>query len=133
MENFDYIDRFRNGLARVRKGNKWGIVNEDFEIVVPIEYDSVWKFWDKTFNNIVLEKDGEKFKVSFDNPTVVKPYDSPSYHRRSRNYDEDYYEDSYGRHYGEFAGSYAQDVMGYSDDVINDAFEGDPDAYWNID
>ena len=36
-------------------------------------------------------------------------------------------------HYGEFEGSYAQDVMGYSDDVINDAFEGDPDAYWNID
>lgn len=41
--------------------------------------------------------------------------------------------DSYGRHFGEFSGSYAQDVMGYSDDIINDAFEGDPDAYWNID
>jgi hypothetical protein len=34
---------------------------------------------------------------------------------------------------GEFAGSYAQDVMGYSDEDIYDAFEGDPDAYWNID
>ena len=45
----------------------------------------------------------------------------------------DYQDDDYGTHYGEFAGSYAQDVMGYSDDVINDAFEGDPDAYWNID
>ena len=45
----------------------------------------------------------------------------------------DYQEDDYGTHYGEFAGSYAQDVMGVSDDVINDAFEGDPDAYWNID
>ncbi len=41
--------------------------------------------------------------------------------------------DDYGTHYGEFAGTYAQDVMGYSDDVINDAFDGDPDAYWNID
>lgn len=28
---------------------------------------------------------------------------------------------------------YAQDVADYSDDVINDAFDGDPDAYWNID
>lgn len=37
------------------------------------------------------------------------------------------------KRYGEFAGSYAQDVMGYCDEVINDAFEGDPDAYWNID
>lgn len=35
--------------------------------------------------------------------------------------------------YNEFNGSYAQDVMGYDDDTINDAFEGDPDAYWNID
>lgn len=36
-------------------------------------------------------------------------------------------------HYGDFAGSYAQDVMGYSDDDIYDAFDGEPDAYWNID
>lgn len=51
-------------------------------------------------------------------------------------FDEDIYDgydDSYGSHYGEYEGSYAQDVMGYSDDVINDAFDGDPDAYWNID
>lgn len=27
-------------------------------------------------------------------------------------------EDDYGTHYGEYAGTYAQDVMGYSDDVI---------------
>lgn len=39
----------------------------------------------------------------------------------------------YNTHYGEYAGSYAQEVMGYSDDFINDAFDGDPDAYWNID
>jgi len=48
-------------------------------------------------------------------------------------YDKDYNEDDYGCHYGEYAGSYAQDVEGYDDDTINDAFDGDPDAYWNID
>lgn len=37
--------------------------------------------------------------------------------------------DSYGR----YAGSYAQDEMGYSDDDIDTIFDGDPDAYWNID
>ena len=47
--------------------------------------------------------------------------------------DYDEYDDGYGSHFGEFAGSYAQDVEGFSDDVINDAFEGDPDLYWNID
>ena len=46
---------------------------------------------------------------------------------------DNWIEDDYGTHYGEYEGSYAQDVMGYSDDVINDAFEGDPDMYWNID
>lgn len=35
----------------------------------------------------------------------------------------------YGSDYGEYAGSYARDVEGYSDDDINDAFDGDPDAY----
>lgn len=38
-----------------------------------------------------------------------------------------------GNTYSEFADLYAQDIMGYSDETINDAFEGDPAAYWNID
>ena len=46
---------------------------------------------------------------------------------------ECYDSEEYGTNYGRYAGTYAQDVMGYSDDVIDDAFEGDPDAYWNID
>lgn len=46
---------------------------------------------------------------------------------------EDYDYDDYGTHFGRYAGTYAQDVAGYSDDVIDDVFEGDPDAYWNID
>ncbi len=49
------------------------------------------------------------------------------------------YEDSYdecfddNESYGQYAGSYAQDVEGYSDDIIDEVFDGDPDAYWNID
>ena len=42
----------------------------------------------------------------------------------------DYYESPT---YGRYAGSYAQDEMGYSDDDIDTIFDGDPDAYWNID
>mgnify|MGYP003375008393 CR=1 FL=1 len=48
------------------------------------------------------------------------------------NYD-DFFEEEYGTHYDEYAGTYAQDIAGYSDDIINDAFDGEPDAYWNID
>ena len=62
--------------------------------------------------------------------------ENQKYNTMTDYFDEDIYDgydDSYGSHYGEYEGSYAQDVMGYSDDVINDAFDGDPDAYWNID
>lgn len=51
--------------------------------------------------------------------------------------DNDDYEycdsEEYGTNYGKYAGTYAQDVMGFSDDVIDDAFEGAPDACWNVD
>lgn len=41
--------------------------------------------------------------------------------------------DAYEDDYDEYAGSCAHDVMGYSDDEINDAVDGEPDAYRNID
>lgn len=34
---------------------------------------------------------------------------------------------------GDYSGSYAHDVMGYSSSDIDTIFDGDPDAYWNID
>lgn len=53
-------------------------------------------------------------------------------------YDEDFDEEySFSEEepdtYDRFNGSYAQDVMGYSDDEIDIMFDGDPDVYWNID
>ena len=47
--------------------------------------------------------------------------------------DYGYYDDNDPPTYGQYAGSYAQDEMGYSDDDIDTIFDGDPDAYWNID
>lgn len=41
------------------------------------------------------------------------------------------FEDSHT--YGRYNGSYAQDVEGWSDQDIDDAFDRNPDAYWNID
>ena len=37
------------------------------------------------------------------------------------------------RTYECYNGSYAQEVEGWSDQDIDDVFDGDPDAYWNID
>ena len=49
------------------------------------------------------------------------------------NYEEDYYEDYDHPTYDNYNGSYAQDVEGWSDQMIDDALDGDPEAYWNID
>lgn len=43
--------------------------------------------------------------------------------------EDDYYDECES----EYAGTYAHDVAGYSDDDIDTIFDGDPDAYWNID
>lgn len=43
---------------------------------------------------------------------------------------EEYFEEPTYEHY---RGSYAQDVEGWSDQAIDEVFDGDPDAYWNID
>ena len=40
---------------------------------------------------------------------------------------------NYDRYNGDYRGTYAHDEMGYSNSDIDTIFEGDPDAYWNID
>lgn len=104
---------------------KWGIINEKGEEVLPLVYDEIWNFFGKNRISTKVEKDGITTEVNFHdlNPDIPQPF----YHHSTP------FIDDYCPNYGEFAGSYAQDVMGYSDDDIYDAFEGDPDMYWNID
>lgn len=131
---YHWIDGFDKGLARVKlgkvtngikdSGNKWGIIDTNGNEVLPVEFDDIWNFYGKNriTTKILKDKKETDFKLSsllvqddMFNDSLYKHYDG------------------YGTHSGEFEGSYAQDIMGYSDDVINDAFEGDPDNYWNID
>lgn len=132
---YNWIDGYDHGYTRVKVGhqssnlaknsNKWGIINELGEEILPVEYDNIWNFYDKSRHSTRVVKDGvaKEFQLR-DNPNPVNNIEV------RHDYNDD---DDYGSHYGEYEGSYAQDVMGYSDDVINDAFDGDPDAYWNID
>lgn len=53
---------------------------------------------------------------------------------REREKDVDNYADHlFSESCGNYAGTYAQDVEGLSDEFIDDALGGDPDAFWNID
>ena len=151
---YDWIETFDNGLARVRteglepmtvavidsdgihmteeylkahpeERSKWGIINEAGEEVLKPVYDSVWKFLGKNRWSTTVEKDGRKSQFDL--------WSLPgSRHRRPPYYNRSTYS-NHKSHYGEYAGTYAQDVAGLSDETISDAFEGDPDAYWNID
>jgi hypothetical protein len=46
---------------------------------------------------------------------------------------ENYWEDINNETYEDYNGSHAQDYEGFSDQFIDDVFDGDPDMYWNID
>lgn len=116
-------------LLHPDKYAKWGIINEDGEEVLPVKYNKVWNFLGKNRNSTTVEINGDTEEIWFHdlNPKLERSLKTYNYNYRNDD------EDDYGTHYGKYAGTYAQDVAGYSDDVINDAFEGDPDAYWNID
>ena len=134
---YNWIDGFDNGLARVRignvtngqkeNGNKWGLINENGKEVLPLEYDDIWAFYGKKRATTKVIKGNVAKNVVLSE--ILGKDETLEYDCSSSNY----YDDDYGTSYGEYAGSYAQDVEGYSDDVIDDAFDGDPDAYWNID
>ena len=131
---YDYIDGFDRGLARVKKGktssclkdngNKWGVIDESGNEVLPVEYDEIWNFYGKNRLTTKIVKNGIAKSILLLSLLFNKKEENEPI------YD---FDDDYGSHYGDYFGSYAQDVMGYSDDVINDAFDGEPDAYWNID
>lgn len=81
-------------------------------------------------------KDSDEIGVLTDDLSIVQNIcDADEYD----DYDErEYVDSSYEASedpptYERYAGTYAQDVAGYSDDDIDTIFDGDPDAYWNID
>lgn len=134
---YNWIDGFDNGLARVRignvtngqkeNGNKLGLINENGKEVLPLENDDIWPFYGKKRVTTKVVKGNVAKNVVLSE--ILGKDEAQEYDCSLNNY----YDDDYGTSYGEYAGSYAQDAEGYSDDVIDDAFDGDPDAYWNID
>jgi hypothetical protein len=137
---YDYIDGFDRGFARVLVNiptspgsRKCGIINEQGEEVLPVEYDNIWNFYGKDYDTIIVEKDKTSSHISFDalnrisKPNTIPIKEEPGFCDR---WIDDYEE---SQTYGEYEGSYVQDVLGWSDQMIGDALDGESDAYWNID
>ena len=58
----------------------------------------------------------------------MEPFDIPDNFRYEKRCTNDYIE-----YNGDYSGTYVHDVMGYTNDDIDTIFDGNPDAYWNID
>lgn len=71
-----------------------------------------------------LVKTGEKI-ITISSSYYTEWYANMEY----QHYRDSLYDDSSSR----YSGSWAHDEEGYSDDDIDTIFDGDPDAYWNID
>ena len=63
------------------------------------------------------------------NRTFYDEYDDDDYYEMTD--DNSFYNDT--QLYSRYAGTWAQDIENYSDDDIDTIFDGDPNAYWNID
>lgn len=131
---YSYVSDFEYGLARIRKGSKWGLINKDGKVVLPIQYDAIWKFEGKhrATTNVELNGKIEEIRLCEYSDEAPEPYwEKPRYFPRDRHYDPYPYCGSDCE--DEYAGTYAHDVAGFSDEDIDTIFDGEPDAYWNID
>ena len=114
---------FNGYIYKVQKNGKYGILNRDGHCLVPCEYDYIGPF----VGNVFVIKNGIEGHIEND---VFVP------NRQSGEISKSSCSDSFYQErptYSKYSGSYAQDEMGYSDDDIDTIFDGDPDAYWNID
>lgn len=41
---YEYAESFKEGLAAVRKNEKFGFINKQNEVIIPFKYDNVYSF-----------------------------------------------------------------------------------------
>lgn len=143
---YDYIDGFDSGYARIKIGKTtnslinsdalWGIVNDKGEMILQPIYSNIWNFFNKarSFTRVVAV-DNTIYEFHFQDGALREDgFQANKDVEFQREMDDYLFLQEYcAETYEQYNGSYAQDIMGYSDQDIDDAFDGDPDAYWNID
>ncbi len=91
---------------------KWGIIDVNGKEVLPVEYDSVWKFFNKNRKTTFAEKQGIRYEFSLEFQCIISDTVSE---RQHYNNDYDYKSDSW----------YAMTDGMYGD--MPDGFDGDYD------
>lgn len=126
FNGFGNLESFIRWLTELKSG-QYGNINHDAiesaisKAIAPLSEDDIKKLIDKGY--LVKASDGIETALS-------KYYDQVARDIKYQNYRDSLYDEYY---YGKYSGSWAQEVEGYDDDDIDTIFDGDPDAYWNID
>ncbi len=107
-----------------------GLYQKNRKDIKIIDNKETSKLASELFNqiSIILERDQHPHSqvlAIFENMEPFNVPDNFTYHRKQSN--------SYIEYNGDYSGTYAHDVMGYSNNEIDTIFDGDPNAYWNID
>lgn len=102
----------------VYKSNRVGLLDSRRRSVLPCNYDDIIKVYE---TYAIIIQNGDECVVYYDlSDSSISEDGKYSLLGRQKTYTK-------------YTGSYAQYVMDYTDDDIDDVFDGDPDAYWNID
>jgi len=64
-DEYSYIGYFFNGCARIRKkeGGLWGIIDDKNKVIVPCEYDDIYKITNNSFEGT---KGDKKYKIEIE-------------------------------------------------------------------
>jgi hypothetical protein len=130
---YDIVEDFSEGLAAVKKNGKYGFINRNNETIVPFEYDALYSNFKNGIGGLIIYSLKLGYNQVFEFNTqgeVVRTYVQPSNddpNDSDYNFaNEDYSDDS--PTYDKYGGP-----NGYSDQFIDDVFDGDPSYAWNID
>ncbi|MBD5331288.1 MAG: hypothetical protein HDS00_05235 [Bacteroides sp.] len=104
----------------IKQNNKVRLADSRLRLLLPCAYDDIIQIFEDRV--IVL--------VDNDRKTIPLRNSNDKINSSNIEFDDEYETEST---YDLYAGSYAQDIMDYSDEDIDDIFDGEPDAYWNID
>lgn len=140
-EEFDFVGDYYYGLAPVRVGSKWGIINFSNDLITSIDYDSILEINKDPLSSIITIsaiQDGKPIDIITASEYDDKMFDEDGIFIEEDILDDDSYsEDDIHNPWEDEPGwgSYEKygGPNGYDDFTIDEAFEGDPDAVWNID
>lgn len=109
----------------------WRVNSEISQFIC--DYEHVIKSNERNICSKPLDK-SEEIGTWDENSSIYRDiYDGEDDDEYEDGDNDDYSSDQDEPTYDRYNGSYAQDEMGYSDDDIDTIFDGDPNAYWNID